>query len=52
MLEKRGSTTKLEDWRMTQHDPAGTVEMKPPEVLTSLSIVSRLTIVSREAKKK
>ena len=24
---------------MTQYDPAGTVEMKPPEILTSLSTV-------------
>ena len=33
-FEGRRSTTKPEDWKMTQHDPAGTVnlKMKPPEV--------------------
>lgn len=30
--EKEGSTIKLEEWKMTQHDPAGTTQMKPPEV--------------------
>ena len=30
--KKSATNANLEDWRMTQHDPAGTVEMKPPEV--------------------
>jgi len=31
-FEGASSVTKFDDWIMTQHDPAGTVEMKPPEV--------------------
>ena len=31
-FEGTSSTMKFEDWIMTQHDPAGTTEMKPPEV--------------------
>ena len=27
-------STKFEEWKMTQHDPAGTIEMKPLEVHT------------------
>ena len=31
-FEGESSTATFEDWKMTQRDPAGTVEMKPPEV--------------------
>ena len=31
-FEGTSSAMKFEDWIMTQHDPAGTIEMKPPEV--------------------
>ena len=31
-FEGTSSTMKFEDWIMTHHDPAGTIEMKPPEV--------------------
>ena len=31
-LEGVSCGTKFEDWKMTQHDPAGTIEMKPLEV--------------------
>ena len=31
-FEGASSGTKFEEWRMTQHDPAGTLEMKPLEV--------------------
>ena len=33
-FEGVSSATKFEDWIMAQHDPAGTMEMKPPEVVT------------------
>lgn len=31
-FEGASSGTKFEEWKMTQHDPAGTIEMKPLEV--------------------
>ena len=31
-FEGVSSGTKFEEWKMTQHDPAGTIEMKPLEV--------------------
>ena len=31
-FEGTSSALKFDDWIMTQHDPAGTIEMKPPEV--------------------
>ena len=31
-FEGPSSATNFEDWIMTEHNPAGTIEMKPPEV--------------------
>jgi len=37
-FEGTSSAAKFDDWIMTQHDPAGTMEMKPPEVAICYNI--------------
>ena len=42
--KKSATNANLEDWRMTQHDPAGTVEMKPPEVYIKSNVMYKVYV--------